>query len=78
VTELVLNRTRRNVLAAVSHGRVTLNDAGHPFLRIRNGYSHRCDKDINLFLAAGWIVLGDDQATYQLTDAGQAVMDGGR
>jgi hypothetical protein len=36
VTELVLNRTRRNVLSAVDHGRVTLNDAGHPFLRIRN------------------------------------------
>lgn len=76
MTGLYLNRARRDLLAAIGRGRVTLNEAGHPFLRVFRGYNHRCDKDVNLFLDAGLIVLGPDASTYRLTAAGEAARDG--
>jgi hypothetical protein len=72
-----LTRDRRNLLAAVARGRVTDNDAGIPFLRTRSTYGHRCDRGIAALVDAGLVVPVADRGTYELTDAGQAALDGG-
>jgi hypothetical protein len=77
---LAPNRERRRILAAAGRGRVTRGDTGAGiYLRGggSRGYSGRCDGAVQQLLEAGWVRLGDDGGTYELTDAGRAVLDGG-
>jgi hypothetical protein len=44
---------------------------------MRKGGHHRVDGSVREMRRAGWVRLGDDGGTYQLTDVGRAVLDGG-
>jgi hypothetical protein len=73
---LTLNRARRDLLAAIDRGRV--NVANGIILRhTRGAMNQRCDRDVRAFEEAGWVVLGADGGTYELTDAGRAEIAGG-
>jgi hypothetical protein len=72
-----VNRTRLDLLAAVSRGRVNLAN-GIILRHTRGSLNQRCDVTIREFEAAGGVVLGADGGTYELTGAGRAVLGGAR
>jgi hypothetical protein len=77
---LNLNRTRRDLLRAVAHRRVTA--ANGIILRRTDGernlnLNRRCDAAVRELEAAGWVRLGD-VGTYELTEVGRDVLDGAR
>ena len=80
MAELHLNRDRRKILAAAARGRVTLGETGIGiYLRGSGeaGLSGRCDGAVRQMEAAGWLRLGDDGGTYEPTETGRALLDGG-
>lgn len=80
MAELHLNRERRRILSAAARGRVTRGETGIGiYLRGSGdtGMSGRCDGAVKQLVAAGWLRLGDDGGTYEPTDTGRALLDGG-
>lgn len=74
---LTLTRARRDLLTAVGRGRVNIAN-GIILRHTRGSMNQRCDRDIRAFEEAGWVVLGADGGTYELTDAGRAAAGGAR
>jgi len=77
VTDLYLTRTRRDLLRAVAYGRVRLAH-GIVVRHADGGINQRCDAKVRELVGAGWVVMGADNGTYAITDAGRAVLDGAR
>jgi len=77
MTDLFPTLTRRKLLTAVAAKRVVVAN-GVTVWRKDRSFHHRCDSAIREQLAAGWVVLGADGCTYELTEAGRAVLDGAR
>lgn len=75
---LNLNRTRRELLDAIHRGRVHRTFKGTVIRQMGGSFNRRCDVAVREFEAAGWVKLGADASTYELTDAGQAALDGDR
>lgn len=77
MSDLYPTKTRLKLLTAVAHRRVVIAN-GVTLWRSDGGFNRRCESAIREAVAAGWAVLGGDGATYELTDAGRAVLDGAR
>lgn len=80
IQTLTLNRERRRILAATGRGRVMRGDTGVGIYLHgggSKGFSGRCDGAVQQLLEAGWVRLGADGSTYELTEDGRAVLDGG-
>lgn len=74
---VLANRDRRTLMAAVDRGQVTRSAGGVILYRTRHaGFNHRVDNRVRELMRAGWVRLGRDGGTYQLTDAGRAALDG--
>jgi hypothetical protein len=73
---LNLNRTRRELLDAISRGRVHRTFKGTIIRQMGGSFNRRCETGVREFEAAGWVRLGDDQSTYELTEDGRAALDG--
>lgn len=76
MSELFPTKTRRNLLTAVHRQRVTRSPAGVVMRRGDHGFKTRAEAAVREVEAAGWVQLGDDGGTYELTDAGRAAMGG--
>lgn len=73
---LVLNRARQALLDAVSRGRV-YRSLKHCDMRMERGrMNQRVDRALRELREAGWVELGADGRTYQLTSAGGVVLEG--
>jgi len=70
VTTPTLNRDRRQLLDAISRGRVFL--ANGIVFRVSGRLKRRCDVTVREFQAAGWVRLGASDV-YELTESGEAV-----
>ena len=77
MTDLYPTMTRRKLLAAVAHGRIVISQS-FILWRVDHGYNRRCESAVREQVVAGWIRLGPDGCTYELTDTGRAVLDGAR
>lgn len=77
MTDLYPTMTRRKLLSAVGRGHIVIAN-GVTLWRIDGGWNKRCESAIREQLAAGWVVLGADGCTYELTETGRAVLDGAR
>ena len=76
--DLYPTRTRLDLLRAVAHGRVYLSTSGHVMRRGEGPMiNRRCDAAIREQEKAGWVRLGADAGTYEPTDQGRALLDGG-
>lgn len=76
MTALHPTRTRLDLLRAIDGGTVTLRQSGAVIRAMRKGGHHRVDGSVREMRRAGWVRLGDDGGTYELTGAGRAVLDG--
>jgi hypothetical protein len=69
-------KTRLTLLGAIDRGKVKLSHSG-VILRYTNGHANRrADASTRELEQAGWVRLGPDGGTYELTGDGRAVLDG--
>lgn len=73
VTEqLVINRARRELLAALAAGRIYRSAGGCDLWFVRNGQNKRIERRLRELLAAGLAGEPTDGRYYVITDAGRA------
>ena len=77
MTDLYPTKTRLAFLGAVKRRRIVKTGSGATMWRLDAGYSRRCESAAREAAAAGWVALGADGCTYELTEVGRAVLDGG-
>jgi len=71
----VINRDRRQLLTAVSNGRVYRSMGGCDMWAVRRGQNKRVERRLRELVNAGWVVLGTDGRTYGLTDTGRTALE---
>jgi hypothetical protein len=77
VSDLYLTKTRLDLLRAIAGGRVTMRQSGAIVRSFRVGPHRRADAATRELARAGWARLGPDGGTYEPTDVGRALLDGG-
>ena len=75
MTDLYPTKTRLGLLRAVDNGRVKLSHSG-AIIRASSYANRRADASTRELMQAGWVQLGPDGGTYELTGDGRAVLDG--
>jgi hypothetical protein len=76
VSDLHPTLTRRKLLTAVQGGRIRRTQKGN-VIHADGALNRRADAAIREVEAAGWVRLGPDGGTYELTDDGRNVIGGG-
>lgn len=74
MSDLYPTKTRRKLMRAVEHRRVVAAN-GVVLWHADGSYNHRCDAKVRELEAAGWVRPGVN-GIYELTEDGQAVLDG--
>lgn len=73
MSDLYPTRNRVKLLVAAAHGRIVIaNDI--TMWRSDGGWNRRCDAMAREAEAAGWLALGADGCTYELTETGRALV----
>jgi hypothetical protein len=73
---IFLNRSRRDLMRAVDAGRVGRTVEGK--IMRRGASTGRCDGAVRELEDAGWVRLGPDRGTYELTGEGITVLGDAR
>lgn len=74
MTAPIINRSRANLLGATDRGHVYRSYGGCDLRQVRRGQNQRVDRRLRELREAGWVELGPDGRTYQLTDAGRGAL----
>jgi len=70
----VINRDRRQLMAAIQNGRVYRSFGGCDMWAVRAGQNKRVERRLRELIEAGWAELGTDSRTYRLTAAGDTAL----
>lgn len=78
LTDLTINRQRLTLLRYIDAGLVSLTRSGCIVRKAPKKWGMeniRCDRGVGDMRQAGWVKVGPDGSTYEVTDEGRALME---